>query len=913
MVQRQSEGINLTPQDTTQYAQANGQYRAPQFSQTTNVSTHVGTNSNSNAHSDRVLQTILGDAGNIMQVGLKTSQEEAYLQGASKVGQIKSEAELEGNPITRDWAVAGYRDTSGRMALAAQEASLPKDMLTLREQSPEKMQEYLAKRRAELVPTLEGMSRTQRAAQFGQLLLNDTAAISTHTAEHTKFIIETEQKSFQGVYATSLAALTRATASGSPESQADTLKVAAGTLYSMVLANDKLPGAIKQKMLSEATQHALAENQVALYDVIRNQEVPDPTTGKPATMFSMLPESEQIKLSNQHREAMGRTEAMRGAQYGDELGKYKAVLSDPTADAPNKDELDRFMDYGTRQGHLGKGERVSLNDAYWTKVGKQGNEAALATALVNGDRESIFKQGKTEKDALTAWTKSAAKSGMSRDQVIQGLATHGSNGFLDAFTQMGDMTKGDVASMLNTDGKVNAQSATVVHNILTKLSKLEADGKDGSFTSYLKAFDPSAQSTLTYMREGQRQGMGAEAAAQFASQRVTEDKKYTPEQRTAISEASGKDDTAYAYSLGEKQFFGNLYNKAKGIVGLGDGSNKLNTYRAWFENPDRVAESVEQTRIAVLEEMGYVSKISPMKNVGDRASIAIAEVQKRTISTEGGNLILPRGANIQQYFGVPASAGNEDIGKALNSMVKPMSEDGRIQFSAHEGRVKYTEYGKDGLRVQDAVISPKDVAKQLQDMWAGAGVTADQVSGSGVTRKVGGLDIQFNGRNTAAVPDDLVFKFRDNLIKHEGVRDTPYKDLSGKIVDGAPVMTVGVGVSSHNPHYPAIGLDGRVGSREATESFRKASNDAAVAGANVQRSVGIKGNDAFLLYSELAYQSGTAFYTKPAYKEMLGAMRSGDADKAVEALRKTPAWTMSGKGSDRQVSYEALLRKSMKG
>jgi len=71
-----------------------------------------------------------------------------YLEGQAAAGVVESEAELQGNSLTRDWKVAGYRDTMGKLALADSEAKFNLDIKKLREGNPEDLQSYLAKRRA---------------------------------------------------------------------------------------------------------------------------------------------------------------------------------------------------------------------------------------------------------------------------------------------------------------------------------------------------------------------------------------------------------------------------------------------------------------------------------------------------------------------------------------------------------------------------------------------------------------------------------------------------------------------------------------------------------------------------------------------------------------------------------------------
>ena len=139
---------------------------------------------------DKMLEQFASNAASMLNKMADIEYSNLYLEGQAKAGVIESEEELQGNPLTRDWKVAGYRDTMGKLALADTEAQFAVDIAKLREKGPEEIQAYLAARREKLMPALGSMSREARAAAAGQLLLQDRAATKTWTTEHAKFIIE---------------------------------------------------------------------------------------------------------------------------------------------------------------------------------------------------------------------------------------------------------------------------------------------------------------------------------------------------------------------------------------------------------------------------------------------------------------------------------------------------------------------------------------------------------------------------------------------------------------------------------------------------------------------------------------------------------------------------------------------------
>ena len=156
---------------------------------------------------DKMLEQLGGNAANMLNKMADIEFSNLYLEGQAKAGVIESEEELQGNPLTRDWQVAGYRDTMGKLALADTEAQFAVDIVKLREKGPEEIQAYLATRREKLMPALGSMSREARAAAAGQLLLQDRAATKTWTTEHAKFIIEQKSQAVHTQWNTSLRTL----------------------------------------------------------------------------------------------------------------------------------------------------------------------------------------------------------------------------------------------------------------------------------------------------------------------------------------------------------------------------------------------------------------------------------------------------------------------------------------------------------------------------------------------------------------------------------------------------------------------------------------------------------------------------------------------------------------------------------
>ena len=159
-----------------------------------------------------------------------------------------------------------------------------------------------------------------------------------------------------------------------------------------------------------------------------------------------------------------------------------------------------------------------------------------------------------------------------------------------------------------------------------------------------------------------------------------------------------------------------------------------------------------------------------------------------------------------------------------------------------------------------------------------------------------------------------MFKFRENLVVHEGVKDLAYSDLSNSKT-GRNVITVGVGISSTNTFFPKdlVKSPGdKVPQDVINGTFRDASNAAAKEGLQILQKYELPGDKWFLLAAELAYQSGAGTLQKnQAYRDMFDAASNGNAALTIEAFRRSPAYTHSQEL--RRKHYEKLINQALRG
>lgn len=235
--------------------------------------------------------------------------------------------------------------------------------------------------------------------------------------------------------------------------------------------------------------------------------------------------------------------------------------------------------------------------------------------------------------------------------------------------------------------------------------------------------------------------------------------------------------------------------------------------------------------------------------------------------------------------------------------------------SLEDGNVVVREF-KDGQQVAQRNFPTQVVGEGVRSLFAADAKRTSRISGEGVVKKdiASQAKVMFNGRNTAAVDDGLMFKFRENLVINEGVKDIAYSDLANRRT-GGNVVTVGVGISSTNMFFPKdlVKQPGdKVPQDVIDNTFRDASNAAAKEGLQILQKYELPGDKWFLLAAELAYQSGFGTLQKhQAYRDMFDAAANGNAALTIEAFRRSPAYANSQEL--RRKHYEKLINQALRG
>ena len=833
----------------------------------------------------------------VQQTGVKLldkGTEEAYLEGQAAAAAGQSKDALDNNIFTQRWSDAGWADTKSRLSLADTEAQTAKDMQKLREQDPEKMKEYLQTRRQSLMPLMKDMSMEARKGMMAQMALSDQHAIAKHGTERAKFIIDQNVKGVTTSWTVAQDAMNAS--KNDPGAYAKAVDNAMGNLWGNIVQNPNLPADTKAKLLSEAAALALENNNEQLYEKMR--DVKDPQGN---SLLSGLPFDEQSKLAKAYQTSKRDTATMRNSAYNTQLGLYQSKLDDPLSPPVSWEDHQALMGQGVQLGVI-TGEKQASMAKQWADANVKKQKATSGASMyAAGDINGMFSLGLTEEEGADAWLAVQQRKGQSVADAAATLAQIGaSTGQPTAFAKVGKLMRSSIL-MIGSGETIDPGQLAGINAVLGVIDGAHNRGNLSAKTAFMGSFDDESQARLLTYWDTLRETANPTVAAARANTQATENSTLTKADKAALGAAHAKDNADLVNSITPKGLFAQAWERVvpdafrfkENIA-----TDKLRASASWFENPERVEEAQAKGKVALLQELNDVSRTHPYMSSESRKTMALTKVAARTITTEGGPLILPQGQTVQSYFGTEPSIGADVVGSALNSMHQPGKGNRVIYSVAADGRMQWQEKNAKGDLVSaGGVFNPRDVVGAIraeQDRRTEQFIKTD---GAGTVAKgADGAQVRYNGDNTIGIGTNVMYQFRQDLVKHEGVRNKPYPDGSGGR------MSVGVGVNSGNPkHYPPIQPDGTVLPSDINRSFMTASNDAMlVANEYIQELPRDRQNVyATRLLGSMSYQGGSVD------KSVLAAFKGSDHAAAVSALKGSRQYKASP--DERKRYYENML------
>lgn len=927
MAVRDYQGVNLRPNDTREIF--GGKINQVNFQQ--NQTLEVG----GEDWAGSLIKDLTGKASGILMNLHEQHLEDRYLEGAAKVGQIESEEEIAGNPLSRDWEVAGYRDTANRLQMAEAESQIAVDMEKLKQESPEKMNEYLASMRAKLTPNLQSGSREQRAANFAKLLTTQAAAQKKHAAEHQGWIQKVTAKTIRTSWNTVTAGLeglrTKAAFEPTYREAYNTAVADAGVRVNAdIWANPALSAGNKAALTQEVLENILSTDGGDIYQFVKTTKMLNPETGQEDFIIDRLPGEVQNKLSSKHVEYLEKNKGRILGEYSARLSMVKAQLDSDAGLDMDLPSFERMLSEGLVNRALNFDSATSLRTQYFKSKSEGRDVYSIVAMAKSGNHMGLRDAGHSGSDVVKALSKVHAKDGATITTRVGDLIQVGERGVKEAFTDLGVITGPLYSQLLNPDVPENAETAQIFNAVDVALTKAGPVSEMQFFSEMPKEQAEFFRRVRAIMKA--RGASTSEAAALVAEEQVLQ-AKLGPAAIAARAQAFAADDKKELDSYTSQGIIKGLMSRwmpswAGGVAQFGQLAPEED---AWEENRSVIRQQEQMLRAALQLEMGDV-RLSD--NLNDSRTVmvkAASNLAKRSIRTGYNTVIMPDKQTPEQYFG--KNADKDTLGKAVQNIIGKPKFGGRFTVKAMaEGLVVSEESGKDNepVKTKNTFVIPRDQVRAEVDRMDASKVKRERLLvGEGRTVQVGGAPaLQYNGENPASVRQDWMLDFRDTLVANEGVRDTVYKDTEG-------VPTFGVGIANKT-YWAKPDADGKFTKEQISESFLAASSDAAKSGKFVQDVTGLSGKSAFLLFAEMSYQggatkasngSGFGWYAhkepsvRKEYRDFVDSLKSGDSAKAIEKFNETAigrVLTKAGQNkaegaSGRLKHYHTLIEQTMKG
>lgn len=879
----------------------------------------------------------------VMQLGNKAihtevdkSAEEAYLKGQQAVGVVKTEEELESDPLTRGWMVQGFRDTSARLALIDASTSINSQMNDLRTKSPEEFGNALAERRQQIISKLEGTSLATRKAIVGQMALSDRAAMDTYKKARAEYIAQTDFNTIRAGVNSSLTELNNS------KDNVEAYKSNAAALYGQILTTvvhnqrfDNIPE-VRQKLLFEALHSALESDNPSIFLLAQGRKDGIDAAGKPATLFDTLSDEQRTKLMSAYRSGKERYDVLQMNEFAGVVGAMQAQINTDVSKVESQD-VETMLRKGAQIGYYkSPKDMASVWENFWVQKSKQVNRAQLGQMWLAGDQNGMIAlPGQpTDSEGADAAVTFMVKQGANVPQIVATLANTARNkGSPAALKKIAELTGPSISQVANLDN-ITPQAKEIAKSYVDQLSYYKSVGDKSSQALLLSALPQDAQDFMVILDGHMEQNGGnLEVALAKARKDMQPESMYVKGDKAAYLANMTKERQNRVSKIAPEGLFaqaGTGIGKLINMLSLGTLSkdspqySQLNVDKYWFANDSVLNAKQAAARERFSEEFGKLVRLNRNLTPDAAEQLALARTVAAQINTgdKSGPLLIDSSIpDIKQYFGIKdPNVANDLIGQAVAKMA-PAPEGKTVTYSTNStGKLMAEYWDKDGRAAGGAVLNPKDVGNYVQSLLSARVNNTKELYGPGVTadlKDASGEKVSYNGNNTAMVPNDLMLEYRKQLVKLEGVRYEPYQNQI-TLTDGSTKTdkkTIGIGFTQG--YYIEPDATGKVSAKQVSQMFAKASDDAARAGADAQAFTGNKSKQAFMLMSLAAYQGGTNFGGTSYGKQFLEVFKKATAEKtpdnvalAAAAFRKTPMYTHSP--AERRALYMDLINQALR-
>lgn len=867
----------------------------------------------------RLLNQLSDQVGRLAITTFNTEIEQRYLEGQSKALMDESEGEIQGDPLTKDWEVAGFRDAKGKLALADMDVKFSEDLPELTKKPAEEVKSYLASRRAEMTPLLSSMTREAKASIMGQMYLRDRAHIKTWQSAHQAYILEQKKAAIATQNSVSLQGMVSARSAYlngdlSEDAYAATVESTAGSLIGSINMDESLPTSVKNTLTEEAIQYSLENDNPALYEFLRDNTVPN-SNGTQYNVLANLPQESQIKLSKAYRGSYDRNKVARNVGYQAEVADLKNQLSLGTYGGTYK-ELQDFLGRMTINQAVSQGQAVGMLGDYLSMSSKQSQNAAITEAVTSGDTNRLHMLGVTEADAWKVQQEAWSKQGVPLQSQV-GMSILAGEKSPSGYKQAGILSNSSIdkvrlASEADGDerGEVNETDSEVFRIYNEAIYQAARGNQQVKLTTMLAGLSPDNAAYMADIAERMNRGESLGRAQFNANKAFTENKAFSPSKRAGLAQSARKEVRDKVNSdLTPRNWLESAWGELKSIIpgtnaAVDQGLRAESSMDQFWGDSEatqyiqyNINQDVIQAADRILQEKPYLPADAAI-------NAAKADTLRRTVRGSNMMYVVPPDADIQKLYGVGPDA-RDKIGAVMQEMFSTKSPDNKFYVWHNGSNIMAMEFKPDGTSVgTEFVISPTEVREGIRKADERILKSDNEVYGTGKAYRIkeGGY-IRINGENGVGAPEKTMFKFRESLVGNEGVRSTPYKDTLGN-------KTNGVGFLYTSKHFK----DGTMTPKEIQEGLI-AESDEKMKYAMVTNQRYNLNESGLLFIAEVNYQSGQGVWTKKGMGEkhhaVLSAIKSGDSKKALEALSELPSYKAAG--DSRKKHYVGLVFEALKG
>ena len=868
-------------------------------------------------HNNEGFYNALNRLGDTLHQGLMKRQQidfdNAYLAGQAKAGIIQAEDEIQNDPLTRDFEVAGYRQAMAKLALAEEHQRFKEDLPYLRTLDAEGLEGYMTRRRNTLNPMLAGLAVKDRAAAAQQMLDLDFSHTVQWKNERQKYIIDekmaattTQLSEFvQDMYEDQVQFDT-----GLIDERSYMTRMGAFTeVLNSTWNDDSLPRQVKEQFTAQAFQSALQQGNTQLYDLLTSQkfdnnigseEVDGPNYREASTFLARLPQETQNQLAGMYAQAEQKRSWMKNFQGIQTVADLRAQIhnGEYTGDLKSFDSLTKPL---IHSGAMSVDEYQSMRAQLQYKAKETADKVFSPTPFLSGNLMELLANGTTPDKAAQATVQQMAASGATPAQILDAMTQAAKNGMVSAAgKQIGLMASTAMQSVLSNDGEVLSQHKEILDTIMQKMDEEDKAGNLYYRQSIMAGMDESSRSSFERYHNALKAGKSVETALSEIATVEAENKRMSPEAKAARAASTGNARAAAEAKVADSRgMFATLWLKAKALVGSSDAQNQLKLRQSdWGLEDSAFSTRMYQANVqrAVREEIDAQAMANPDYSGEMLADAAMAEVASRTIETKWGPVPLPRGFYDTLSSKTGLGPGQQSmLGQAIDNLTRAGHEDGYVHVRVDSnGRLMATTYDRDGNAdaLGPSELTPEMIQGEVKRLTEAEARYNAAVYGDGYKQELAGGHVMINGANTAGIAPAIMFGIRHAISWFEGVTDKPYQD--GKF------KSVGVGVNEANPAYPESAKTGKVTQEDINSSFAAASDAAVKAAKNILEGLGMNTQNSALLElaSSMSYQGAAGFAqgktpSAKAGKAMLEAIKEGDFDKALEQFKKTAVYKVS--------------------